>query len=100
MNLRDSNPQSEQSSGCRQTPEDSVTTVLGSSLKISENSAPSPSPPLPSVLPGRRKQNVTPTRSVHLYVTSPSTAILMVLFRLSFDLVKLGYFALGLTVHS
>jgi len=39
-------------------------------------------------------------RSACLYVTSPSTAILMVLSRLSCDLVKLGYFAFGLTVHS
>ena len=39
-------------------------------------------------------------RSVTLYVTSPSTAVLMVLSRLSSDLVKIEYFALGLTVHS
>ena len=38
--------------------------------------------------------------SACLYVTSPSTAILMVLSRLSCDLVKIGYFAFGLTVHS
>jgi len=47
----------------------------------------------------RRKQNVTPKRSVCLYVTFPSTAILMVLSRLSLGLVKIGYFALGLTVQ-
>ena len=81
-------------------PEDTASIGLGSSLKNSWYSPHSPSPTRPSFLPRRRKHNITPTHSVCLYVTSPSTAVLMVLYPLSCDVVKSGYFALGLTVQS
>jgi hypothetical protein len=89
MNLRDSNPQSQQSNGCRSVPEDTAANwpwlLTQNFLTISSQSQPS----TPVSSSQKTEAERYSKRSACLYVTSPSTAVLMVLSRLSSDLVKL-----------